>query len=372
MVGLIATWALFGLKLQRSFAPMIVLLLVFMTGGVLAITQSQNYAQAGMSIAVTGFLAITSIFYAAIVAQDTSRLHVIRNAYISSALIVALLGILGYFHAFPGAEIFTLYDRAKGTFQDPNVFGPFLVLPAIFLLRDMLTRPLSKIFWPSALALFLAIALLLSFSRAAWGLLVFASVSIYLLVYINDQRPKSRLKLLALAGAAVVAVAVLLAIALSIDSVGSMFEQRAKLVQSYDGARLGRFARYSLGFGMIMDRPLGLGPLEFRNYFPEDEHNSYLKAFTTYGWIGAIGYYALVVWTIAKLFPLIFQPRPWQPYAQCVFVVLVGHQLVAIIIDTDHWRHLFMLYGLAWGMIASEASYKRRVTATNKRRPKLS
>ena len=50
-----------------------------------------------------------------------------------------MLGIVGYFPPFPGAEIFTKYDRAAGAFQDPNVFGPFLTLPGIYLLYRLLT-----------------------------------------------------------------------------------------------------------------------------------------------------------------------------------------------------------------------------------------
>jgi hypothetical protein len=29
------------------------------------------------------------------------------------------------------------------------------------------------------------------------------------------------------------------------------------------------------------------------------------------------------------------------------------------IIDSDHWRHYFLLWGLAWGMIVLEARHKR-------------
>ena len=35
-----------------------------------------------------------------------------------TACITGMLGILGYFHAFPGSEVFTRYDRAMGAFQD--------------------------------------------------------------------------------------------------------------------------------------------------------------------------------------------------------------------------------------------------------------
>ena len=34
--------------------------------------------------------------------------------------------------------------------------------------------------------------------------------------------------------------------------------------------------------------------------------------------------------------------------------------LMSFIIDTDRWRHLYLLYGLAWGLIAAEYSLRAR------------
>ncbi len=68
---------------------------------------------------------------------------------ILAALIAAVCGIAGYFRLFPRAfDLFTLYGRAKGTFNDPNVFGPFLIL------RHARSRPASPFrpataIWPS-------------------------------------------------------------------------------------------------------------------------------------------------------------------------------------------------------------------------------
>lgn len=361
MLVLVTIWALFGMTLQSGFGPMVICYLIYIAGGLLSITVATNLGQASMYVAVSGFLAITAIFYASIIATDPRRLAIIRSAYIACAFLVAIIGILGYFGTIPGADLFTLYDRAKGTFQDPNVFGPFLVLPIAFLIRDIFTRPPSQNIGSLLIALVLAFGILLSFSRAAWGLSAFTALALYLLVFINERRPAHRARLIALGLIGAMALATLLALALSFDSIGSMFQERAKLVQSYDASRLGRFARHAIGFEMMMDRPLGLGALEFRNYFPEDEHNSYLKAFTSYGWLGAIAYIVLLAWTLAKLFPLLFQPRPWQAHAQCLFAVLFGHVLIAVVIDTDHWRHMYMLIGLSWGLIAHEAGLRRQM-----------
>ncbi|MEZ5800392.1 MAG: hypothetical protein R3D29_07865 [Nitratireductor sp.] len=57
-----------------------------------------------------------------------------------AALITTMLGLIGYFHALPGFEIFTRYSRAMGAFQDPNVYGPFLVPPILYLVYGIMNR----------------------------------------------------------------------------------------------------------------------------------------------------------------------------------------------------------------------------------------
>ena len=59
----------------------------------------------------------------------------------STATVISLAGIAGYFSAFPHAhELFATFDRALGAFKDPNVFGPFLIWPALIVIERMLTR----------------------------------------------------------------------------------------------------------------------------------------------------------------------------------------------------------------------------------------
>jgi hypothetical protein len=69
----------------------------------------------------------------------------------------------------------------------------------------------------------------------------------------------------------------------------------------------------------------------------------------------------LVVWTLAASFPLLFKPRPWTPIVQCAFAVFVGHVVIHNVIDNDHWRHLFLIYGMLWGAVAAERLHLRRM-----------
>lgn len=80
-----------------------------------------------------------------------------------------------------------------------------------------------------------------------------------------------------------------------------------------------------------------------------------------YGWLGFLAYTLLAFWTLAKLFPSMFLPRPWKPVAQVVWVTLAGHQAMSWIIDSDHWRHFFLLWGLSWAIIVLETRHRARL-----------
>jgi O-antigen ligase len=116
---------------------------------------------------------------------------------------------------------------------------------------------------------------------------------------------------------------------------------------------MGRFERHAAGFNMMLDHPLGIGAMEFGKIFKEDEHNIWLKALTTYGWLGFAAFLTLVIWTLAAAFPLLFRKSPIQATAQIAYVVFVCHIIMALVIDIDHWRHVFLLFGILWGAIAA-------------------
>src|SRR5690606_33607663 len=126
------------------------------------------------------FLGITSLFIAALTGSRPALLGTIFRALLVSALLTALAGIAGYFELFPGAEIFTRFGRASGAFADPNVFGPFLVLPAIWLMHRMLTGAAMEWLRCGPPLLVLLGGIFLSFSRGAWGLFLLGSVMLIL------------------------------------------------------------------------------------------------------------------------------------------------------------------------------------------------
>lgn len=359
MVVQVAVWFLLGLKISRAVAPLLAFLLTFNVGGILSLTVMKDLGTGPMYLAVSTFLALTSVFYAAIIEDRHQRLRLIFQAWVAAAIITALLGILGYFHAFPGAEAFTLYDRAKGAFQDPNVFGPFLIAPALYLMHGLLTGRLSSAPLRVAGLLIIALGVFLSFSRAAWALFLISAVALVFILLLKERTGAFRLKILLLSLAAVTLLVVAVVVALQFEQVRNLFLDRTTLVKDYDGGHLGRFARHRIGFLMMMENPLGIGPMVFSEIFPEDEHNIWLKSLTTYGWLGFLSYIAMMAWTLTIGFRFLLRDRPWQPYLMIAWIVIVGHVIIGNVIDTDHWRHFYLLLGIVWGCGALEWRHQR-------------
>lgn len=360
MAGLIGVWALFGLRISRSIAPLLVLLVVFNIGGLISMSQLADLGDIPLYIAVSLFLALTAVFFAAVVETQPGVLPLIFRAWLAAACITSLAGILGYFNAFPGADMFTRYGRAAGVFEDPNVFGPFLTVPGIYLLHRMMTGSLRHALIATVPFIIITLGVFFSFSRGAWGLYLGCALMLTLALFIQSRRGTVRLRIIAMSIAAFAIASMALLVALQIPEVAELFSERAKLAQDYDSARLGRFARYGIGFMMAVEHPMGIGPLEFGQMLGEDTHNIWLKALLDYSWLGFAAYLTLIIWTVAGAFRILFRDRPWQPYLLCAYVVLIGHIALGTVIDTDHWRHFYLILGLIWGCMALEQRHQAR------------
>jgi hypothetical protein len=358
-----------GLRMRLVFMPLVALLFLVNLGYSICAAWLLDQSIIVNWILTSWYMAVTAVFIALVVADDTlARMDLLRRGLVVGALIASLTGIAGYLHLAPG-EMFTLYGRAAGTFKDPNVFGAFLVLPALFCLQSVVSdgfgRSLSSTFKLGIITL----AVMLAFSRAAWGLLVFTAAFMLLLMLLTSQSNRQRSRIVVMALAAVVAVALVLVILLQFDFIADMFNQRASFDQKYDEGRFGRFGRHLLGAQMALDLPLGIGPLQFHTFFPEDTHNSYLNAFMSGGWISGVCYPALVFVTALLGFRYIFVRTPWQRPYLAVFAAYLGTVGEAFIIDTDHWRHFWMMLGMMWGMFVATQQYMATARATPSARP---
>ena len=352
-----------ALRMRLLFMPLVLLLFLLNVGYTVAAVQVMDRPNVANWIATSWYMAVTVIFFAMVVSEDTqARLDMLRRGLIVGAMIAALAGIAGYFNLVPGGrDLLTLYDRARGTFKDPNVLGAFLILPSLFVLQSVVSDRLGKSFRSSIAFVIMALAILLAFSRAAWGGLVITSAFMLALMVLTSSSHKQRSRIILMALVAVILAAILVAVLLSLDSVAQMFKQRASFDQSYDEGRFGRFGRHILGAEMALDLPFGIGPLQFNRYFPEDTHNSYLNAFMSGGWLSGVCYPALIFTTVIVGFRYIFVRVPWQKTYLAIFAAFLGTVGESFIIDTDHWRHFWMMLGAMWGMFAAAQRYQASV-----------
>jgi hypothetical protein len=208
-----------------------------------------------------------------------------------------------------------------------------------------------------------------AFSRAAWGTFAGSTLLMLALMFITASSQQKRARIVILATVALALAAAAIAILLSFDQVSSLFKERASFSQPYDSGRFGRFGRHILGAGMALDYPTGIGPLQFRRFFPEDTHNSFLNAFMSGGWISGILYPVLVFTTAIFGLRQVFVRTPWQRTYIAIVSTLIVTLLESFIIDTDHWRHYFMLLGLTWGLAVATSAYRNQSLAGSSETP---
>ncbi len=355
-----------GLKLRLVFMPLLALLVLLNIGYSIGAIPLLDQSDVFSWIMTSWYMAMTVMFFAMVMAEDTlARLEMLRGGLIVGGMIASLAAIAGYFNLVPGGhDLLTLYDRARGTFKDPNVLGAFLILPALFALQSVVSDNLGKAFRSAVAFGIVSLAILLAFSRAAWGGLILTAAFMLAMMVLTTPSRAARSRIVVTTLIAVIAGVVLIAVLLSFDSVWEMFRQRASLEQSYDEGRFGRFGRHILGANMALDLPFGIGPLQFHHYFPEDTHNSYLNAFMSGGWISGICYPALVFLTVILGFRHLLIRVPWQRAYIAIFSAFLGTVGEAFIIDTDHWRHFWMMLGTMWGMIAAAQCYQAKEPTT--------
>ena len=251
-----------GLALRPALMPLFVLLLLYNTGFSLAVIQVTDETKPITWVAVSWYLSITAVFFAAMLGSNTQeRLSLLMRGTTMAAAFASIIAILSYFHLFGRfSDLFLLYDRAHATFNDPNVLGAFLILPAMLALQRILNGRAGDALRASFLLGLLAVAVLLSFSRAAWGQFAFTAALLMFFTFVTSRSSSERMRVALIAIAGIVVVVMMLAALLSIDRVAELFKERASLEQSYDVGHLGRFGRHILGAEIALDRPFGIGP----------------------------------------------------------------------------------------------------------------
>jgi hypothetical protein len=349
-----------GLVLRPGHLPLLLLLglcnIGYFIGVVPVVTADGTVTWTAVSL----FMSASTLFFAFALTENTApRLNTLLKGYVAVAVVISVFGILTYFHLLPGSDEFLFAQRSRATFKDPNVLGAFLVVPVVLSLQRMMTGRLRDLMLGGIITLVISVELLLAFSRGAWAAAFAAVAGLLWLSFLTAVSLGERLRVVAFATAGTAALTVVIVGVISVPQVRDLFLERASLIQSYDAGRFGRFGRHILGAEVALEHPLGIGPLQFSRFFPEDPHNSFLDAFMAGGWLSGAAWLALIIATLVIGMRFVFVKTPWRRayialYAS--FLALTGESYV---IDVEHWRHYFLLIGVLWGLIIAAATAGR-------------
>jgi O-antigen ligase len=151
-----------------------------------------------------------------------------------------------------------------------------------------------------------------------------------------------------------------LAAAQSIPKVAELMGERASFEQSYDVGPEGRFGGQEKAAELVMTHPLGIGALEFaRVYHNEDVHEVYLNMYLNMGWFGGTLYIFLVFTTLVLGLKLVLRDRGGDGVSAVLVAAFFGMVLEGAVIDTDHWRHFYLIMAMIWGMSLAPPSEAR-------------
>lgn len=348
---LLAVACLFGsVRFDRKFLPLLVLLTFWILGSLSSLAPVVADESAVRFTAVTVYMALNAILYACIFCDDPlPRLRILRAAYIATGVVVSAFGTAAFFKLLPGIDWLLLFGRVRGTFKDPNVFGPFLIFPILLIVDAMVSRS-ARLLQLAALPILL-LGLFLSFSRGAWGHFVASLILMFGFRVLTAPTPHERRRFLVMCCFAAAFLIFTTAFAILLGLGGEMLEMRAQL-QHYDLAQggTGRFSAHVEGLNLLLDSINGFGPMQYWKVVGQDAHQVYLNAISASGWLGGMAFIALAIATVTLGLRGIFITAPWQHFLIPALATYIGILLEGFVIDTDHWRHHLLLVGVIWGL----------------------
>jgi O-antigen ligase len=319
----------------------VALLAVFAALNVMSSIQVADPERAAIFFAITLYLAAFALWLPSYVTSP-GRAKVVVGAYLVAAVGSALLGMLALTGALPGAAVLTEDGRARALFQDPNVFGPFLV-PAALILAEEIVRPRLLRARTVTKALLLAIVVLgvlFSYSRGAWLNL---AVGLAVLGLVLTWRGGAR-QAFALVAVGLVAVAVVAGTVVATGSADFLAERARP--QTYDATR---FAGQRAGLEPAWEYPLGAGPGQFEAVARISAHSTYARALGEQGFPGLLVLLGLLAFTFASALRNAASGRDTHGIGSAALLAAwCGLLANSAFIDTLHWRHLWLVAALIW------------------------
>jgi O-antigen ligase len=341
----IAVCALGGaLDLRRVPGPMLMLLTLLLAINVLSMLDAVALGAAARFLSITLYMVVLAVWLASW-ATTPARVRLVVRAYVIGAALVTaptLLAVLGF--PVPGhASLIGEGVRAQGLFKDPNVFGPYLIPPALILLEETV-RPRILGFSRGVCVLLLVemvLGIVFAYSRAGW--LNFA-IAVVVLLGIHVARGGGGRRLAALLAIVLALGGTALAV-VAVSGADAVLRERAR-TQRYDTQR---FGAQRTGIKLAEDHPLGVGPGQFDVLEPISTHSIYVRLLAEQGLAGLLTLVAVLAGTLALAVGNVVAGRDAYGVGSAVLLAAwCGLLANSAFIDTLHWRHLWVVAALIW------------------------
>ncbi|MGI9341392.1 MAG: O-antigen ligase family protein [Gammaproteobacteria bacterium] len=348
--GLLVT----GLRFPREMHVAALALGLFAIGNVIAAAGSTDPLSTIRSLSIRLYMPLAWCMFVGVIASSpVSVMRVIWQGY-QVAAIIAVTWAVAEYYGFVDLGDLNSGLRAKGPFKDANVFAPFLVPVAIFSLAQLAgPRNWSAKLWYGGVFIWLAFGILLSFSRGAWLNFAVASALFSVFALISLPTYRAKLSWLLLNVLVVLTAVGVLAALTTTSNVASRLADRAVLTQKYDVQLGGRFYTQKQAIQKIAETPLGIGPGRSDEEFGLEPHNLFLHVFVEGGWLAGCGMLIFIALSLYRSLALFNWRSPLQAEFLVVIACVIGVLTQSLFIDSTHWRHLWLLLAMLWGLIAA-------------------
>ncbi len=348
-------WFVGGFRIHKSLALILVLWIIFELSGFLTLMPYWDEVDPRVYQFQSLYIFCTAIFFTIFLSERSiERAELSLKAYTFGAFICAVLGIASYFNIGGIGPLWSKDEgRAASTFDDPNLYGSYLTLSAVYILQNLLLGLTKRTLISIGMLLVFLVGIFVSYSRGSWGAVINASLLMGIAGYLTVRSRRTRRRIVLMSGVTLgIGVFAVLALIAQPD-MQQTFQERATIAKDYDEGATGRFGNQIRSIPMLLERPGGFGPLRFSKIFYLEPHNSYVGAFANDGWIGGFTWIIIVVSTCFVGFRLMFVRSPYQQLAQVFWPVLFSWLLQGFQIDIDHWRQMFLCFGAVWGFEAA-------------------
>jgi O-antigen ligase len=332
----------------RAPAPVVFFLGGYLALNLLAATQAVAFSHALKFSFTTFYLGVLGLWLAGWL-DSRAKARLIVRAYVAGAACSAAIGVGALFGPLPQTFVYQS-SRAMALFKDPNVLGSFLVPAALILAEELLRPSLLRARRGTKLLLFLVISLgvLFSFSRASIACLVLGLVVIAAVHATRRGGGRRAVGLLA----AMVFVGLAALAALAATGKLSFLQSRAH-EQGYDSQR---FGAQDFAIHLATRHPLGVGPGQFEQYSLVSAHETYLRALAEVGVLGLVLVAALLLATLVyALRNAALGVDTYGVGSATLLGAWIGFVASGFVIDTLHWRHLWVVAAFIWAGAARSA-----------------